>query len=131
MRPTLAIDWDGTCVTAEWPHMSTTWMPGAVEALQELRKFARVVIHSSRIAPVEIDGMTKRHPALVQAEINYIREMLDSVGLTDVEIHTSPWKPSAVAYVDDKAVHYAGTKRSWTNIVPKLAAMCGVEEEVA
>ena len=130
MRPTIAVDWDGTCVTQAWPAKSTEWMPGAVAALHELKKFARVIIHTSRIAPFDVDLVTKRHPAEVQAEINYIREMLDDAGLHEIQIHTEPWKPGAMAYVDDKAVHYAGRKQSWPNIVSKLSVMAGVEEEV-
>jgi hypothetical protein len=115
-------------VTSEWPAKSTTWMPGAVEALTELSKHARITIHSCRYAPTWPDSIIMRNPADVQAEINYIREMLDSVGLTGVSIHTDPWKPTADAYVDDKAVHYAGRSTSWGNVTEKLLALLGVED---
>ncbi len=126
----LAIDWDGTCVTSEWPYKSTTWMPGAVEALTELSKHARIVIHTARISPMWTDEVTQRKPADVQAEINYIRDMLDSAGLTGIRIHTDPWKPGADAYVDDKAVHYAGRSTSWGNVTEKLLTMLGVDTDV-
>lgn len=96
-----------------------------------LQAYAQILIHSCRIAPVEFLTEIPRPPEKVAAEVGYIRSMLDDAGLTMVEIHTKPWKPVAVAYVDDKGVHYSGRPNAWKNLVPKLAAMCGVEHEVA
>ena len=131
MKPTLAIDWDGTLVQSRWPEQTQEWMPGAVEALHALTEYARIVIYTCRIAPVEFVTEFPRPAAKVQGEINYIRQMLDDAGLSAVAIHTDPWKPYADAYVDDKAVHYRGRPNSWRNLVDKLAAICGETEEVA
>lgn len=127
-KPPIVIDWDDTLVEGAWPQMGE-WNNGAVDALHELRKVARVIVFTSRIAPVQPDGKTRRHPAHVQGEINGIRAMLDDAGLFDVEIHTDPWKPGAVAYVDDKAVRYAGKPGSWKALTPKLILMTGSYKE--
>lgn len=129
-RYTIVVDWDGTCVEGVWPKEGD-WMPGAVDALRYLSTFCRLVVFSCRTAPVQpFPGHTgeageARDPAEVQREINYIRRMLDEAGLMAVEIHdhTKPYKPGAVAYVDDKAVHYNGRKNAWTRLVPKLAIL--------
>lgn len=122
-RPRLAIDWDGTCVENKWPAMGD-WLPGAIEGLHTLSQFATVIIHTSRIAPLELDERTPRPPGLVQGEINRIREMLDEAGLTGVEVWNKPWKPGATAYLDDKAVRFPGRPGSWKAVVPVLAAKC-------
>jgi len=101
-------------------------MPGAVEALRELTKIATVIVFTSRIAVGPEGPYPQRTPGEVQAEINFIREMLDSEGFQHVEIWTKPWKPGANAYVDDKAVHYSGRKHAWEHLVDKLSAMCEV-----
>lgn len=129
MRPTFAVDWDGTCVKAAWPEQTREWMPGAVAALHELSRHGRVIIHTSRIAPVHYVTELPRHSWEVQAEINYIRDMLDEAGLQRVDIHTNPWKPSASFYIDDKAVYYAGGKRSWENVTHKVLTMLDKYEE--
>lgn len=130
-KPPLVIDWDDTLVRGAWPSHGD-WNEGAVEALHALTKVAKVIVFTSRIAPVQPDGKTKRDPARIQAEINHIRGKLDDEGLYTVEIHQDPWKPGAVAYVDDKAVRYPGRPGSWRAITPKLIAMCaGYEEAIA
>ena len=131
MKPLIAVDWDGTCVPNAWPDQPAEWLPGAVDALHALTQFARVTIHTSRIAPAEYLTELPRPPEKVAQEVAYIRGMLDEAGLTMVDIHQKPWKPSAIAYVDDKGVHYTGRPNAWRHLVPKLAAMCGVKEEVA
>lgn len=96
-------------------------MPGAVDALHDLAKHARLTIYSARLAPVYPDGST-RPEAEAAAEVSYIRQMLDDAGLTMVDIHTSPWKPSAIAYVDDRAERYTGRPGSWKAMKEKLMA---------
>lgn len=127
-KPPIVIDLDGTLVESAWPQLGE-WMPGAVDALQQLRKVARVIIFTSRIAPVQPDGKTKRSPAEVQMEVNRIRNMLDDQNLYDVEIHQDAWKPAGYAYVDNLAVRYAGKPGSWKAILPKLINMSGHYEE--
>jgi len=130
-RPRIMVDWDGTCVTNTWPEMSTEWMPGAVRALHKLSEFADVVIYTARIGRGPEGPFPEKSDAEIQTQINYIRQMLDEAGLPWIEIWNKPWKPGAMAYVDDKAVHYTGHKRAWDDLVDKLAAMAGKEELIA
>lgn len=130
-KPVVALDWDGTLVKQEWPARTRNWQPGAVEALRELSKFARVIVHTSRIAPMETDLFTPKPPHLVEEEIEYIRSMLRTAGV-EAEVwdfRAKPWKPSADAYVDDKAVWYSGRPQSWKHLTRKLAVMCGQDYE--
>lgn len=125
MQHQLALDYDGTMVTNAWPNHGE-WNPGAVEAIKALLSLSSVVVHTSRVAPVWIDGITRRSEADVQSEYNEIRRKLNAVGLDEVKIHDfrlKPWKPPAYAYVDDKAVKYRGRKNSWENLVEVLTAM--------
>lgn len=93
-RPTVAVDWDGTLVEHCWPECGD-WLPGAIDFVKQLQKRGyRVVIHSCRA--MYLKGHTE------------ILEKLREAGLKDVEIHTEPNKPIAVAYVDDRAVPFAG-----------------------
>ena len=129
-KPSIVIDFDGTLVTNAWPQIGE-WQPGAVNALQELTKHAHVIINTCRIAPMQPDGKTWRPPAHVHFEINRIREMLDDQQLYTVEIWTKAWKPPGVAYVDDRAVRYAGRKGSWKALTPMLINKCAGYEEAA
>lgn len=88
MKPTVAIDWDGTVVEHKWPEMGD-WLPGAKDALRKLTRRADVLIHSCR----------------ANSEWGYgeIRRMLDAVGLRDVKIWTGEGKPIAMIYIDDRA----------------------------
>lgn len=122
----VALDWDGTLVENVWPRRDGIWLPGAVDAMKEMDEFAQMIIHTARIAPVMPQSGTPRSVGEIQEEINEIRKRLDSIGMRHVKIHTDPWKPGADVFVDDRAVHYPGRKQSWRNIVPKIAAMCGV-----
>lgn len=124
--PSYAIDWDGTCVSDSWPKMGK-WQPGAIEALRELSGFARVLIHTCRIAPADYGTFAPRDPLAVDREIAAIRSMLNAAGLDAVEIWTKPYKPPAVAYVDNRAVHYNGRKGAWAALVPKLKILAGVD----
>lgn len=130
MRPRIAVDWDDTCVDGVWPERDGAWKPGAIEALRELSKHARVVIFTTRIAPVQPEWMnyTVRDAADVRAEILTIRNRLDEEGLTSVEVWDKPWKvDNCIAYVDDKAVHYTGKKTAWRDLTDKLIAMAQTE----
>lgn len=125
-KPVVAIDFDGTIVENAWPEVGE-FRPGAVEALKEISKFAKIVVWTCRVAPAEPDGVTRRSPALVAIERQKVREKLDSAGLYDLEVwdhRDKPWKPSAAAYVDDKAIRYTKRRGSWKAIVQKLAAIC-------
>lgn len=131
-RPQVVIDWDGTLVAPSWPERTTEWMPGAVSAVKALVEAGvRVIVMSSRIAPFEPGEKVARAPEMVDAEIAYIRTMLDTEGLQEVDIQDLrkwPWKPGAVAYVDDKGVFYDGQPETWARLVPQLLVAAGVHQ---
>lgn len=126
-KPTLAIDLDGTLLTDSWPKLGE-WMPGALEALHYLKNHAKIVVHTCRIASDDPGGHA-REPGRVQMEINAIREKLDDAGLYTVDIWTKPYKPPAVAYVDNRGIRYTGRKNSWKALTPKLLNIVGAFEE--
>lgn len=121
-------DWDGTLVRQAWPEQPREWMPGAVEALRTfLAAGLEVVVQSCRTAPRNPDEQTVRTPFEVQGEIGYIRETLDSVGLQDVQIWDSrryQWKPPAIAYIDDRGMHYDGHEDAWEEIAEAVLGLC-------
>lgn len=126
-KPLIAVDFDGTCVENLWPAMGD-WLPGAVDHLHKLTEFAILTIHTSRIAPMMPDGTTRRTQEAVFMEVARIRNKLDEAGLRHVSIHTQPWKPGAVAYLDDKAVRFSGHgKGAWIAAYNRLAAICKEE----
>ncbi len=112
MKPRVVVDWDGTCVENDFPDFGD-WLPGAVDALRELDSLGlEVVIFSCRVAPMEFGAeMFWREPEAVKAEVDGIHRMLDAEGLGHLEVWTRPYKPPAIAYVDDRAVPYRGNWR--------------------
>lgn len=114
------VDWDGTCTADAWPDQGA-WLSGAVEALEELLLLGRVKIFSSRLNPYKYghDGELLRDPREVEADIQAIRAVLDSVGLNDVEIHTTPGKPTGHYYIDNRAIEFSG---SWDEVLAKVEA---------
>jgi hypothetical protein len=124
-KPTFAVDWDGTCVENAWPEMGR-WLPGAVEVLRELDSLGTVVIHSCRVAPAEIDGKTWRDPEAVRMEVAGIKSMLAEEGLGHIEVWQRPWKPSALVYIDDKAVNFYG---NWQHVLDVVEARLAFKKE--
>lgn len=115
----IAVDWDGTCVESRWPETGP-WLPGAREGLHALLDAGLdVVIYTTRIAPMELDEQTPRADYAVADEITAIREMLDSAHLFAVQIWQQPWKPGAVAYVDDRAIEFEFAS-DWPQIVGRI-----------
>lgn len=113
--PSIAVDWDGTCIESQWPSRSGVWLPGAVESLRLLvGQGYDTVIHTCRIAPVLSSGRERNGSSVVR-EVETIRRRLDEVGLDQVSIHTAPWKPNADVYLDDKAIRFTSWKEAmWT-----------------
>lgn len=115
-RPTVVVDWDGTCVPNAWPDKPTEWLPGAVEALGELLDAGYdVQIHSTRLHALDVN-MIDPNPSRDE-DYSYIREMLDGAGLEAVGISLES-KPPGVAYVDDRGIHFDGG--NWPQIVGEL-----------
>lgn len=128
MKPLVAIDYDGTLVESVWPRNDGMWLPGATDALRSLDEHVKLVIHTSRIAPVHPSGAL-RSAAEVQEEINEIYRRLREIGLKHVPIWTEPYKPAATVFVDDRAVNYPGRRKSWANLTPKILLKAGINPE--
>lgn len=118
---TIILDWDGTMVENRWPGMGD-WMPGAVEAVRRLHATGKFhfKVFSARLSPFDPFTFQERDPAVVAAEVQRVRDMLDTAGLTYVDIWQSPGKPGGDVYVDDKAERYHGRPGSWKALTDKL-----------
>ena len=88
-KPLICVDFDATIFDGY------DVLPGCVEALTELRKSYRVMIFSAR----PTDG-----------EREHMRRMLDKFNVPYDII--GPVKPNAVAFIDDKGVHF----ETWSTV---------------
>ena len=112
-RAVYVVDWDGTCVTEEWPGMGD-WLPGAVDALRELASRGKTVIYSLRCHLYEMDDLTPRPQASVWFEVDRVREKLDAAGLDDIEVYPPDrGKPPGKFYIDDRAVQFDASRGGW------------------
>lgn len=127
-KPTVCVDWDGTCVELAWPAMGD-WLPGAIDALRLLAEDYTITVHSCRMAAVQPSGDPRRMEDIAR-QWGLIREKLDAADLQEVRIHPAgAGKPHAVMYVDDRA-HRLATRRSrqsWMGVVEKLRLRAGAE----
>lgn len=103
-RPIIALDYDGTVVSNAWPEHGTP-QPGAAKVLKKLSNEFDLIIHTCRIAPVDMDG-SRRTGTEVAKEITAIHNKLKKMGLPWLPIHQDPWKPGADLYLDDKGMHH-------------------------
>lgn len=114
-KQTVVVDWDGTCVPNAWPDRPTEWLTGAREALKALLDAGyEVLIHSVRLHHLDVN-MLEPNPTRDEDWL-YIREMLDGAGLGEVGI-SSESKPPAVAYIDDRGVHFDGDWRKAVGVL--------------
>jgi hypothetical protein len=124
---TAIIDWDGTAVPSMWPEQPTEFMPGFVENMHRLHGEGwKITIFSARLSPYDPWTSLERDPAIVAAEHQYVRMMLDLHGLTFVDVWRKSGKPGGDVYVDDKAERYGGRPGSWTRVVDKILTRAGV-----
>lgn len=116
---TFAVDFDGTLVENAWPGMGD-WLPGAVDALKELDKLGKVVIHTCRVAPAKF-GTDEWRPAMETLDaILDVKEKLAEVGMKHLEVWTKPWKPPALVYIDDRGIRFDG---DWHGVVAQVRAV--------
>ena len=96
------------------------WLPGAVATLQLLDSLGfDIVIHSCRTAPTVPGSDTDlRNPDDVESEIVGIEKKLEAVGLGHLTVWTRPFKPPAVAYIDNNAIGFVG---SWKAVADRLS----------
>jgi hypothetical protein len=121
-RHTIILDWDGTMVPGRWPEQVREWCPGAVEAIKRLHATGKFhfKVASARLSPYDPTTFQRRDPSVLAAEVQYIRDHLDSAGLTFVDIWTLEGKPGGDVYVDDKAERYTGRPGSWRALADKI-----------
>lgn len=106
-RKHLAIDYDGTIVDIGWPGHGKP-KPNAAAVIKRLLQQYDVTIFSTRIAPVDVDGVTRRSGVEIAKEVRGIDRKLKQMGLPYIPIWQDPWKVGADLYIDDKGVHYDG-----------------------
>jgi len=128
---TAIIDWDGTAVPAMWPEQPDRFMPGFEDNMLRLNAAGvRIVIASARLSPYDPWTSQRRDPAVVFGEVMAMRNLLDSKGLTFIDIWTKEGKPGGSVYVDDKAERYAGRKGSWDKVTDRILMRLGKEDAV-
>jgi hypothetical protein len=108
-KPTICIDFDGVihAYSKGWTSVEDIYdepVPGAKEAIRELRKDFRVVVLSTR---------------LVGRFIDVRLAILEWLEKHDIEVDAlSSDKVAAVAYIDDRAINFAG---NWTSVLRDVA----------
>lgn len=127
-RHTVCFDWDGTLVEARWPEMGD-WMLGATQALRDFYAAGvKLVVFSARLNPYDPWTSVPRSAAEI-AQIKFdMRDKLDSAGFHMVDIWTSPGKPGASVYIDDRAERYHGRPGSWKALTTKVLMRLGLDD---
>ena len=130
-RHVLNIDWDGCAVPAAWPDRPDNFHPGFVEAMHRFNKAGHPIrIWTARINPRDPWTGERRPDDVVEEEVQYIRDMLDSHGLQFIEIYRDEGKPGGAVYIDDKAERYNAGPRSWARLADKILLRLDGEEPV-
>lgn len=115
---TVIVDWHQTCVQEPFPQKPKTWTKGCPMALRALIDAGyRVRIHSCGTHRIGWDEHSIVPDEERTRQINYIMDMLDSAGLTEVEVITSVDKPSALWIVDDRAIGFRG---NWRKVLREI-----------
>lgn len=127
-RHTVCFDWDGTLVKSAWPEMGD-WLPGATEALRSFHAAGvKIIIFTARLNPYDPWTSVPRSAAeIAQIKLD-IRAKLDSAGFHMVDIWTSPGKPGASVYIDDRAERYHGRPGSWKALTTKVLMRLGLDD---
>ena len=125
-RHVAIVDWDGCAVPAMWPERPTEFMPGFVRNMRRLHAAGwGLTIFSARLSPYDPWTSLRRPPEHVAAEYQYVRNLLDTHGLTFVDIWRKEGKPGGTVYIDDKAERYNGRPGSWDKVTQKIMARAG------
>ncbi len=125
---TICHDWDGCLAENVWPRMGD-WNHGAVDACFNLHNAGLAqIINSARLSPYDPYTSQERDPSFVASEYQQMRAMLDTAGLTFVDIWRKPGKPGASVYIDDKAERYHGRPGSWKALTHKILTRLDVDE---
>lgn len=128
---TIVVDWDGTAVPAMWPERPAEFMPGFEKNMRRFHAAGfRILIQSARLNPYDPWTRQERDPAIVAGEVAWMRSMLDSAGLTYIDIWNKMGKASGSVYIDDKAERYSGHRTSWDRVTDKVLLRLGKEDAV-
>lgn len=119
-RRVVCVDFD--CTLVEWDTLDATPqpLPGAVEAVLELqRRGYEVVIFTSRFSEAWWDahcaGTGEDPRAFGYGQQRIVRRTLDQMGLEGLRITAE--KVPALAYIDDRALHFSG---DWGDVLARV-----------
>lgn len=127
-KQTVIVDWDGTCVPSAWPERPTEWHFGARAFMRLLLdRGYDVKIHSVRTHSKAFD-LSGPNPER-DADLAYIRKMLDDADLAEVEIVLDD-KPPAVYYVDDRALRYEKEEGGFAALLHQIEQIEALHEAV-
>lgn len=120
-RNVICVDFDLTLV--EWSSLDAIPkpLPGAVEAVRELeRRGYEVVVFTSRLSPTWWDAHTGGDAIDAEAfgwgQESVVRRALADMGLGHLRVTGE--KVPALAYIDDRAVHFAGDWAATLRAIP-------------
>src|ERR1017187_5307235 len=120
MTPSVSIDFDGTIVDHEYPHIGAL-KPGAKEALEALRHYGFwIIISSCRTSGMypEVFSHTPGQPVAERQCVLDMIKFLDDNGIPYDQIDDgSVGKVMADFYVDDKAVRFNDNWRFITQFI--------------
>ena len=140
-KPSVCVDVDGVLFHYEgWKGIRSfgDLLPGAKEFLNEVAKFARIVIYTSRCKeyPVDTpnpDGFPEvdRSSALELQSI--VEDWLRENSLPFHEVYIGQGKPFAHAYVDDRGVSCVPQKwpGAYDFALGEIKFLCGIEEPIS
>ena len=103
-RQTVCVDLDGVLATYDgWKGMDNFGdpIPGAVDFINELNKFAEVVIFTTRC---NLSVTRKETGETVLSLQKRVKDWLDKHGFKYKDVYIGQGKPLGAAYIDDRAV---------------------------
>lgn len=126
MGKRIVVDLDGTLVDEKWPELGD-FLPGAVEAMQTFHNLGHTItVDSCRLNPHKMFSRELRDPEELEAEIQRLRDKLDSAGLSFVYIWTKHGKPHADIYIDNKGERFPNSgPNSWRRLTEKVLVRLG------
>lgn len=122
---TICVDFDGTIVEHRFPEIGPIY-PGAKEALQKLSEKYTIVISSCRASALfrklnPESAIPDQHPPDGR---DYVKEMEDFLVKNEIPFDRidrgDEGKVVAVAYIDDRAVHFNPRERPWPVIAEAI-----------
>ena len=126
MGKRIVVDLDGTLVDERWPELGD-FLPGAVEAMQTFHSLGHTItVDSCRLNPYKMFSRELRDPEELEAEIQRLRDKLDSAGLSFVYIWTKHGKPYADLYIDNNGERYTNSgPNAWKRLTEKVLVRLG------